>query len=949
MQNQRHTKIAAAITGLLTSANPAFAQSEATPTQLERVEITGSNIKRIDTETSSPVQVINREGIKRTGATTVRQLLDALPSSTSGLSDLNGSNSFAGGASSVSLRNLGKQSTLVLLNFRRVSPYALADFNEVFTNVDSLPLDAVERVEILRNGASAIYGSDAVAGVINIITRKDYRGLVAGGDYERSTVSKKFGEGTFHITGGFGNLDTDRFNVLANIEFFKRDQVMWRDVLQYANPLTLANIPSGTGQLSSFSYPGNIIGVGPVSGCDPSLVIGGLCRYDRYTRFEAQPRADRVNSLVSGQLRINESLEAFGEVLLSRTKTTYTNAFASYGFNPDETWGDPSTNMTKNFYFRGLPVGHPLNPTDDEVEFRYRFVDGPSEQQVTSDNYRVLAGVRGTYKSWDFESAVSLMGSKADQVERGFFSDSGFKSVIGDYKGSRVPVDQRIPLDPDFFNKPGGYKIGQPNSQAVIDTLFPRFGYKAETRQLALDGKISGELMHLGGGPLSLATGFDLRHEKMNISPSANLLAGDIVGLGLVSTDAARTFGAVFAELDAPLTKEWEAQVAARIDKFPGFNAHVSPKLGLRYRPTKELLFRGTLEGGFRAPNLTESATSTKVSFGTGITDPKRCSQAGALAADLRAQSDALPDNDPNKALLAARADIVEQAECGGGVANITSNNPTLKPEVSRSLSLGLVFEPTKDFNVAIDYFNIHRQDEIGLKSTQELLAAEGNLPPGSSINRNPLGADSVFTAAEQEKYGVTVGQLSSIVNRFENVSRTKTEGFDLGVNSTFGLGGATVDVGFLATYVKAYYSYSTVINAYGNNLAGTYGIPRLSASLTAALTTGPFVNGIRIQHSSATSLQTDYFDDNWSLAGCAAKGISADDCRVGTTSRLDYFFNYKGVKNLTFGVYVRNLLNQFPAFDARALTDTGGNVIPQQAEDAQRRALKLSVEYKFF
>ncbi len=932
-------KIAAAITGLLTSANPAFAQSEATTTQLERVEITGSNIKRIDTETSSPVQVITREGIKRTGATTVRQLIDALPSSTSGLSDINGSNSFAGGASSVSLRNLGKQSTLVLLNFRRVSPYALADFNEIFTNVDSLPLDAVERVEILRNGASAIYGSDAVAGVINIITRKDYRGLVVGGDYERSTVSKKFGERAFHITGGFGNLDTDRFNVLANIEFFKRDQVIWRDVLQHANPLTLAIIPKGTGQLSSFSYPGNIIGVGPVPGCDPSLVIGGLCRYDRYTRFEAQPKGDRVNSLVSGQLKINESVEAFGEVLLSRTKTTYINAFQTYGFNADETWGDPSTNMTKSFFYRGLPVGHPLNPTNDEVEFRYRFVDGPSEQQVTSDNYRVLAGVRGTYKNWDFESAVSFMGSKADQVERGRFSDSGFKSVIGDY----------VSLAPDFFNKPGGYQIGQPNSPAVIDTLFPRFGYKAETKQLALDGKISGELMHLGGGPLSLATGFDLRHEKMNISPTANLLAGDIVGLGLVSTDAARTFGAVFAELDAPLTKEWEAQVAARIDKFPGFNAHVSPKLGLRYRPTKELLFRGTLEGGFRAPNLTESATSTKFSFANGVTDPKRCPQALALATDLRAQSDALPASDPNKVLLAAQADIVEQAECGGGVANITSNNPTLKPEVSRGLSLGLLFEPTKDFNVGIDYFNIHRKDEIGLKSTQEVLAAEGNLPPGVSIKRNPLDADSVFTAEQQAKYGVTFGQLSSIVNQFENVSRTKTEGFDFAANSKFGLGSGSVEVGFLATYVKSYYSYSTIINSYGNNLAGTYGVPRLSASLTAALTTGPFVNGIRIKHSSATTLQTDYFDDNWSLAGCAAKGISADDCRVGTTSRLDYFFNYTGVKNLTLGVYVRNLLNQFPAFDARALADTGGNIIPQQAEDAQRRALKLSVEYKFF
>lgn len=952
MLKLRQTKIAAAVTALIANANPAFAQTSPAPAQqLQRVEITGSNIKRIDVETSSPVQTITREDIKRTGATTVRELLDALPSSTSGLSDISGSNSFAAGATSVSLRNLGKQSTLVLLNFRRVSPFALADFNEVFTNVDSLPLDAIERVEILKNGGSAIYGSDAVAGVINIITRKDYQGLVAGGDHERSTVSKKFGQGTLHITGGIGNLETDKYNLLANIELFKRDQVIWRDVLKYANPIMLSKIPQGNAQMSSYSYPGNIIPAGPIAGCDPALIIGGLCQYDRYTRFEAQPKADRVNALVSGRLKISNTMEGFSEVLLSRTQTQYISPFATYGINPDVTWGDPATNSARNFYYRGLPAGHPLNPLGEEAEFRYRFVDGPSEQKVTSDNYRALAGLRGTYNTWDWEGAVSLMGSTVDQVQRGAFSDSGFKSTIGDYKGSFF-VDKPIPLDPDFFNKPGGYQIGQPNTTAVIDTLFPRFGYKAETQQFAIDGKISGEVMNLPAGPLGLATGFDLRHEKMDISPSSNLLAGDIVGLGLVSTHAKRTFGAVFAELNAPITKTLEAQVAARIDKFPGFNAHLSPKLGLRYQPMRELLLRGTIEGGFRAPNLTESATSTKFSFDNGVTDPKRCTQAAALASDLRAQAAALPAGDPQAVILAARADQVETAECAGGVASITSNNPKLKPEVSRGMSLGLLFEPSRDLSVSVDYWNIHRKDEIGLKSVQELLASEGALPAGSSINRNPLSADSVFTPAEQAAYGVTVGSLSSIIGQFENVSKTKTAGFDLGANAKTQLGQLGIgklDLGFLATYLKSYYSYSTVINAYGNNLAGTYGYPRLTASLTAALTTGPFVNGIRIKHSSSTKLETDYFDDNWSVAGCAAKGISQADCRVGTTSRLDYFFSYTGVKNLTISAYVRNLLNQFPAFDQRALSDIGGNVIPQEAEDAQRRTLKLSVEYKFF
>jgi iron complex outermembrane recepter protein len=927
MPKLRLTQIAAAV-AVLASSPLAFAQSE--PQQLQRVEITGSNIKRIDVETSSPVQVINREDIRRTGATSVRELLDALPSTTSGLSDISGSNSFAGGASSVSLRNLGKQATLVLLNFRRVSPYALADFNEVFTNIDSLPIDAIERVEILKNGASAIYGSDAVAGVINIITRKDYRGIEIGGDYQRSTESGKFGQGTVHLSGGFGNYDNDRFNVLANVELFKRDNVIWRDILGHASESTLQRIPKGNAQLST-------------AGCPPALIISSLCRYDRYSRFEAQPSAERANLLLSGRFKVNQTTEAFAEILYSKTKTAYLSPFQTYGGSTTApvTWGDPVTGKGRTFFYRDLPATHPLNPTGDEAELRYRFVDGPSEETVKSDNYRALLGLRGTYRNFDWETALAALGASTDDVNRGRFSDSGFKQVIGDYNSD--------PIEPDFFNKPGGYQIGQPNSAAVLDKLFPAYGNKGSTRQIAWDGKISGEVATLPAGPLGLAAGFDLRHETFKITPSDNLLAGDIVGFGVTKTDAARTYGALFTELNVPVTKEIEAQVAARLDKFPGFDAHLSPKLGLRYQPSKELLLRGTVEGGFRAPNLTESATSTKSSFENGVNDPKRCPQALALAADLRAQSAALPATDPNQALLAARADIVEGNECFAGVANITANNPRLKPEVSRSASLGLVFEPTKEVNVTIDYWNIHRRDEIGLKTTQELLNSEGSLPPGSSISRNSLTGDQTFSPAELTTYGVTAGSLNSITGIFENTAKTKTAGFDVGVTSIVRSPLGKVDLGFLATYLKSYYAYSSTSNRWGNNLAGTYTFPRLSATLSAALTTGPYVNGVRVVHSSGTSLERDFFDVGWTAADCPGRGIAVQDCRVGTTSRLDYFFNYTGVKNLTVGVYVRNVLNRLPPFDIRDLVDNGGGIIPQNREEAQRRTLKVSIGYKFY
>jgi iron complex outermembrane recepter protein len=939
--------VSVALCGLCsaTAVVPALAQD------IQRIEITGSNIKRIDAETSSPVQVIGREEIKRSGAGSIKELIDQLPSATGSLTDLGGSNSFASGASSATLRNLGKTSTLILLNFRRVSPYALADFNETFTNLDSLPLDAVDRVEILKSGASAIYGSDAVAGVINIITRKDYQGLQFSAGYEESLKSRKFGQGTFSITGGFGDLNKDRYNVLANVEFFKRDNVIWRDVLQYMHPRTFRRIPQTfAAQASTFSYPGNVANaagvLGPVAGCPSELVISNLCRYDRYTRFEAQPSAERTNLLLSGRLLLSKDLEGFAEVLYSKTKTTYISPFQPYGAAiGTTTWGNPQTNSGQTFIPRGLPAGHPLNPTAvDDVELRYRFVDAPSEASPTSDNYRVQAGLKGTLGAYDWESAVGFMGSKVTDLSRGRFSNSAFIDLIGDYN-----LD---PLPADFFNRPNGYRLGQANSAAVVDRLFPEYGSVGKTTQVALDGKITGDITQLAAGPLGLAAGFDLRREKFTIDPTANLRAGDIVGFGLSSTEGSRTFFATFGELNVPVTKQLEAQLAVRVDKYPNFSANLAPKIALRYEPVPGLLFRSGIETGFRAPNLTETAPSVKFAFNNGVLDPLRCSQAESLATALLAQAEALPANDPNRTVLEARADIVQGNECSAGVAAIAGNNPNLKPELSKSFSLGMVFEPARGLSISADYWDIRRKDEIDIKSATELLAAEGTtLPPGSSIQRDPLTRDPTFTAAEQALYGVTAGPLASITRSFENVSRTKTSGIDIGLSSNTNLPIGKLDMSFVGTYLIKYREFSGTRGDFGDNLAGRYTYPRFSGSLSAALTTGDFTNGLKIRHSAGTSLQGDFFDVGWDPAACAARrpiAISADECRVRTEEYLDYFFSYRGFKNLTLGLYIRNLLNKLPPADLRDLADNGSNTIPQNAGDAQGRTLKLSVEYKF-
>jgi iron complex outermembrane receptor protein len=942
----RRTLMAAACAA---ATSPVLAQTAAAPSggassaETQRVEVTGSRLKQIDAEGVSPVQTIRREDILKTGATNVREMLDSLSAaSTSGtLSDIGGSNSFSPGGSGASLRNLGKESTLVLLNGRRISAFPLADYSEVFSNIDSLPLDAIDRIEVLKSGGSAVYGSDAVAGVINIITRPGFTGVQANYSASKSLENGRFGERTASVTAGIGDYARDGYNVLGNVEVFHRDNVMWSDVLKDVNPAYPAHSPGIFGAPSTYAYPGNIVGQGPLLGCEP--VVSSLCRYDKYPRFQAVPGAKRMNTLVSARVRIDPDTEWFSELTYSDINVNYQSAYQAYGPALGSTvWGNPSTGAGKAFYDRGLPAEHPLNQTGQEADFRYRFVDGPAYNQTDTTQYRALTGLKGTYGTFDWESAVGAMGGHAGSLGRGAFSDSGFIQEIGDYNADT--------LAPDFFNKPGGYQIGRPNSAAVLGTLFPVYGYSATNRQVFWDGKISGDLAQLPAGPLQLATGFELRHETMKINPTDNLANGDIVGYGTSAADGRRTFGAVFAELGIPIARHLDGAVAGRLDKFPGFGAHFSPKVGLKFKPVDQALFRGTFETGFRAPNLTESARSTKFAFDPGISDPKRCDAASALYDALIAKAEALGDADPQAAILQARALQVYDNECGESVPIVTANNPALKPETSKSFSLGAVLQPFARWSLSVDYWSIHRRNEIGTRDPQDLLTIEDSLSP-HIINRGSVADDPTFRPTDAADYGIAVpdvGRIEQVTVPFENLFQTRTAGLDIGlkgsVPTAIGEFGLDVD----ATVTLSYKQYSDALGRFGDNQAGRYAFPKLVANTTLSYKRGDFENALRYTFRSGTRLQADYNDTVWTTQGCADNaGLTADECRVKTYHRVDYSMSYTGFKNMTLGLFVGNIFQRRPPVDYR-YAGTPSTVIPSDIEDATGRTGKVIFQYKW-
>ncbi|MEG2963586.1 MAG: TonB-dependent receptor plug domain-containing protein, partial [Janthinobacterium sp.] len=289
-----------ALSAIAASAHAQNTAGTAEPV-MQRVEVTGSNIKRMDSETASPVTVMRRDEIKATGANTVRQILDTLTSfDTGAIKDDGNSTSFARGASGASMRGLGTGATLVLVNGRRVSNYPFANgAKDTFVNLDSIPADVIDRVEVLKDGASAIYGSDALAGVINIITRKSFQGVSTSANYQQGLDPNIGKQTTIGVLAGYGDLEKDRYNVFFNVEGYKREGYKLSKVLREYPEWHKKYVSTAFGDPSLTSFPGNLNESSrkvrqAVKGCT-TFNASGLCVSDLNGINPVSDGAERIN------------------------------------------------------------------------------------------------------------------------------------------------------------------------------------------------------------------------------------------------------------------------------------------------------------------------------------------------------------------------------------------------------------------------------------------------------------------------------------------------------------------------------------------------------------------------------------------------------------------------------------------------------------------------------
>lgn len=696
----RRNTISAAVLAALSLTGVAAQAQEAPSQQLDKVEITGSSIRRAAAETALPVTTITREEITRTGATTAQDLIGLLPSSFGGTVVSNNVGA-TGGAATANLRALGSKYTLVLLNGRRIANFAFGN-NPV--DLNSIPLSAVERVEVLRDGASSLYGADAVAGVINFILRKDYQGAEVNYAEYKGTHGNGGNSSIVGGLAGFGDLAKDRFNVIVSAS---REEVTALKAVDREFAKTAVRPDLGINKSSPRNGIPNLnftdttgksyVGVNPLryNGCNSpefALVIRNAtqCGTD-YARFiDLIPEQWRANATARGVFQVNDDNQIIAEVMQNRDRVQSFYSPAPYTVNM-------TYPTTGRFYPTSitLPDGTKVTPTGP-ISGTWRTVAGGGRSDITETKMtRAMIGAKGTLAGWDYDTAVTYSKNEGEI----FFGP-------GQYSYEKL-----TPL----MNS-GAINIFGPQdavSKAALDSAqLTGRQQQATSKATEFDFRVSREVYQLPAGAVSAAMGVNYRKEVLDQVSEPVLASGDVVGGNgpVPSVASGRKVYGVFGELVIPILKNLEGNLAGRYDKYKNdFGTsftNFSPKATLRYEVSKDLVLRGSVAKGYRAPTLYENLRPFTTGNNTAAnwSDPIRCPGGVAITDTV---------NPVGK----------YKDECEVQLDAATSGDRNLKPEKSRQFSLGLAFSPMQDLTTSVDYWNVNIKDPIVAKSEIQVLS----------------------------------------------------------------------------------------------------------------------------------------------------------------------------------------------------------------------------------
>lgn len=839
-----------ASTATLTSTGVVYAQESTT--DLDRIEVTGSRIKRAEIEGPSPITVITRADIEVSGELSVADFLRNNVFNSYG-SARESSGSASGSFSSFSMRGLGSQYTLVLLDGRRMTKSASQD--GAAANINLIPTAAVDRIEILREGAGAIYGADAIGGVINVILRKDYEGLTVSAGYEAPS-----GAGPSANSGSLaGGISSDRGNVTFVIDHAERDLMYNRDILPIlADHGFSASTPGlATAFLSAFNAPANffsgttgLVGAPNCENYENSIRVGAVCRFNHMMTSANEASLRRNSLLINANYELTDNTNFFFRGISSDTRSLGVYASAPVDSYPT------------------IAASNPFNPFGVDGTLYYRFTPLGTRDALRRDSYRDY--------SFGLEGRNDWFGGSTWQVHAGHGRVS-LSSVNYNYGIASVLQDA---IDSGTFNP---FDPTHPSVAANAASIGHTVYVENEQRTVSAGGNIGFDLFEIGGRASGFVVGFDYFDDRLSFQYDSQSAAGNVFGSAGAGLGGERASYAVYFESLLPLHDTLNVSVAGRYDSYNDVGSKFTPRVSLEFRPLDSLLLRGSWGQGFRAPTMGDlygapSSTNLEIpplaSAGLPGGDQLACV---ALTAYRTASGNATYQPYP-----------VDPCGTNAQYQFTVTSNTNVKPEESTNWGAGIVWSATDNLSIAVDYYDIEIENVIATVPRAMALAFGNEGRPSYGVTRGP----SITTPT-----GTTlIGPAQNILLPVDNGAVQRTTGVDLDVNYRFEIGSAgTINTKLVWTHVLT--DDFTPIAADTLVQAGSWGMPDDRAQLFLGWERGDV----------STALITNYI-------GGHSDGTPGTTIPSWTTFDAQVNLNLPWNGRVSLGV--RNLTNKMPPFN---------------------------------
>jgi outer membrane receptor protein involved in Fe transport len=903
-------------------------------TTMQRVEVTGSRIASPNAESPSPLQVLSAADIAASGATNLQQVL--LENPTMGSPAISRTNSAfqtaSVGVATVDLRNLGTSRTLVLVNGRR---FVSGIPGESAVDLNSIPTDFIERVELLTGGASAAYGSDAVAGVVNIITKRNFNGIMldaqAGQSYKQDDQKRKF-------SATFGTSNDDGF-LMGHLGYSRQGQVWSKDrdisaVDQFSKMAGSTGDPadafvairpfySGFAPQGRFFYTpkasytydksGNPI---PFSTNGSDTVPASGFNRSQY-RSIAVP-VERYLFAANGELKINEKTRAFMEGTYASSHVSTT--IEPYPLGAEDLFPASGGQVPAGSFVNGVLVKNPLVPqylydriTDNDGDgipdyyFTRRMAEvGGRGSTADRDTFRFVTGIKGEFdawKTWNYEVYGAYGQTKEAQQSTGQVNVLNFANALQAVPGPNgvpqcVSADARaqgcVPINVFGFNTISPEALKYVTAPGSLLT---------RTTQKLVGGQINGEVWDLPAGPLGVAAGFEWRKEFSSAVPDALTQAGLNAGNATPPTSGEFSVKEVFLETrvpvlkDVPFAKSLSFLGAFRHGDYSSVGSTNSWNAGFEWAVVDDVKFRGTRSLSTRAPNINELYQAPSQDFPSGLNDPclgVTATSSGAYDALCRAAPGVMANINANGKFSLTQSDIQ-------GVSGYNRGNPNLKAEKGRSTTVGVVWTPRsiaplKRFTFTADYFNIKIADAIlGTPRQYALESCYNGTNPAmcSFITRRPaaVGANSA-------------GSLDLVDTAVSNTGGFTTEGVDLTAAWNDRVGPGRLSTKLAYTYVKKGYVVP-LPGADADPFAGEIGAPKNKALFDIGYKWNQFSLSATMTYIGRSAL-----DDQF-LAGF---DLTPGSLKVGSRTYTDLQASYQLMKSTELYFGLNNAFNTRPA-----------------------------------